>query len=63
MYTYKYVKIPLKGFFTNKPTQDYKKVIATHSKEGWRFVQVFAPAIAGYGSATYYELIFEKEEK
>ena len=61
MYTHKYVKIPMKGFFSNKPAFDYKEVIAKHAKEGWRFIQVFAPAIDGYGKAAYYELIFEKE--
>lgn len=63
MYTYKYVKIHLGGFFTTKPNRDYKKVIEEHSKEGWRFIQIFAPAITGYGKASYYELIFEKEEE
>jgi hypothetical protein len=34
MYTHKYVKIPMKGFFSNKPAFDYKQVIAKHAKEG-----------------------------
>jgi hypothetical protein len=63
MYEYKYVKIKLGGIFTSKPNQDYKQIIAAHAKEGWRFVQIFAPATAGYGAATYFELIFEKKEE
>jgi len=62
MYEYKYVKISLGGIFTSKPNQDYKQVIALHAKDGWRFVQIFAPATSGYGSASYFELIFEKEK-
>lgn len=60
MYTYKYVRIHLGGFLATKPNRDYKKVIEEYSREGWRFVQIFAPAITGYGKASYYELIFEK---
>lgn len=63
MYNYKYVKLPLAGIITYKPKEDYKKIIAEHAKDGWRFVQIFAPAINGYGKAAYYELIFEKEDK
>ncbi|MEL6560107.1 MAG: DUF4177 domain-containing protein [Bacteroidota bacterium] len=61
MYQYKYVKIQLGGFFKTEPRQNYQKIIDEHAKEGWRFVQVFAPAITGYGKATNYDLIFEKE--
>jgi hypothetical protein len=56
------LKIGLGRVFTSKPNQDYKKVIALHAKDGWRFVQIFAPATSGYGSASYFELIFEKEK-
>lgn len=48
------------GLFGSKPRQDYQEVIETHAKEGWRFKQIFAPATKGYGSAAYFELIFEK---
>lgn len=62
MYTYKFVKIELKsGFLGTKPKEDYREIIEKHAKEGWRFKQVFAPATRGYGSAAFYELIFEKE--
>ncbi|WP_282112570.1 DUF4177 domain-containing protein [Maribacter stanieri] len=61
MFEYKYVKIGLSGLFTTNPNTDYKTIIANHAKEGWRFVQIFAPAISGYGKAAYFELIFEKK--
>ena len=43
--------------------QQYQQVIHDHAREGWRLVQVFAPPIAGYGSAKYFEIIFERERK
>jgi hypothetical protein len=60
-FKYKFEKIRLKGgWWTSIPTQDDHGLIERHAAEGWRFVQVFAPAIAGYGKPTYFELIFEK---
>jgi hypothetical protein len=35
--------------------------IRQHAEDGWRLVQIFAPAVAGYGQAKYYELILERE--
>ena len=32
-----------------------------HARDGWRFVQIFAPGVAAFGAARYYELIFERE--
>jgi len=32
-----------------------------NAAEGWRLVQIFAPGIAAFGAAKYYELIFERE--
>lgn len=63
MYKYKFVKIGLGGLFSSKPGRDYKEVIAAHAQDGWRFVQIFAPATSGYGSAAYFELIFEKNQE
>ncbi len=64
MYTYKFVKVELKsGWMRKKPKEDYHEIIQDHAKEGWRFVQIFAPAISGYGAAPFFELIFEKPEK
>lgn len=61
MFEYKFVKISLGGIISYKPKKDYKQVIALHAKQGWRFVQIFAPGTNAYGSASYFELIFEKE--
>ncbi len=62
MYEYKFVKIQL-TLFSSKPKEDYQYIIQNHAKDGWRFVQIFAPATKGYGSAAYFELIFEKSVK
>ena len=62
MYKYEFVKIELKsGLFKTKPKEDYQEIIKSYAKNGWKFKQIFAPAIKGYGAASYYELIFEKE--
>jgi len=62
MYEYKFVKIELKaGLGKMKPVEDYQEVIAKYTQEGWRFVQIFAPAIIGNGFVNFYDLIFEKE--
>ncbi len=61
-YEYKFVRLG-EGMMGVKKSarQQYQQVINEHANEGWRLVQIFAPAIAGYGSAKYYELIFERE--
>ncbi|OIJ20761.1 hypothetical protein BKP45_08150 [Anaerobacillus alkalidiazotrophicus] len=59
MYEYKFVKIELSSW-SSKPKEDYQVVITKHAKEGWRFIQLFAPATKGYGSASYFEIIFER---
>ncbi len=61
MYEYKFVRIGIKGRLLRKPEQDYRSIIEEYAKNGWRFVQVFAPPIGGYGVALYFELIFEKQ--
>lgn len=60
MYEYKFERVDLKGW-GNKAKDDYQEIINDYAKKGWRFVQIFAPGIGQYGSAVYYELIFEKE--
>ncbi|MCY6372496.1 DUF4177 domain-containing protein [Clostridium ganghwense] len=63
MYEYKFEKIEMKsGLLRVKPEEDYHKIIEKYAAEGWRLIQIFAPAISGYGSAPYYELIFEKQK-
>ncbi|MFC1717097.1 DUF4177 domain-containing protein [Candidatus Poribacteria bacterium] len=63
-YEYKFVRLG-EGMMGVKKSarQQYQQVINEHANEGWRLVQIFAPAIAGYGSAKYYEIIFERENK
>jgi hypothetical protein len=62
MYIYEFVKVDLKsGFMKSSPKEDYHVVIDSYAADGWRFNQIFAPAISGYGAAPYFELIFEKE--
>ncbi len=62
MYKYEFVKVPMKqGFIKSRPSKDHRDIIRSYAEKGWRFKQVFAPAMSGYGSASYFELIFEKE--
>ena len=65
MYEYKFVKIDLEGFFVadKKPREDHHRVVERYAKEGWRLVQIFAPAVSVSGVPNYFELIFEKEIK
>ena len=39
----------------------YEAVVHEHARDGWRLVQIFAPGVAAFGAAKYYELIFERE--
>ncbi|MDA7027561.1 DUF4177 domain-containing protein [Bacillus sp. CLL-7-23] len=59
MYEYKFVKVELSKL-NRKPKENYQDIITNHAKEGWRLVQIFAPATSGYGAATYFEIIFER---
>lgn len=62
MYENKIVRIKLKNKMVEmKPEQDYQEVIKEYTEEGWRFVQIFAPPIAGHGYANFYDVIFERE--
>jgi len=62
MYVYEFVKVELKSRLMKlAPQEDYHVIIESYADYGWRFKQIFAPAISGYGSAPYFELIFEKE--
>ena len=58
---YDFVRIGLRrGILYSEPEADYKDVIRQKNEEGWEFVQIFAPSIAGEGTASYFELIFRK---
>ncbi len=45
----------------DKARDSYEDIVHEHARSGWRLVQVFAPGIAAFGAAKYYELIFERE--
>jgi len=61
-YEYKYIRVKLKGGgFTGKFSESYQNEIAACARDGWRFVQAFAPAVVGYGASSYADLIFERE--
>jgi hypothetical protein len=45
----------------DRDRKDYEHIVYEHAKEGWRLVQIFAPGVAAFGSARYYEFIFERE--
>ena len=61
-YEYKFVRLGEGMLGVKKSARiTYQDEIDKHSRDGWRLVQIFSPAIAGYGSAKYYELILERE--
>ena len=45
----------------DKDRNAYEEVVHEHARDGWRLVQIFAPGVAAFGAARYYELIFERE--
>ncbi|MED4455118.1 DUF4177 domain-containing protein [Metabacillus fastidiosus] len=60
MYEYTFVKIELSKW-NGKPKEEHHDIIHKHANEGWRLVQIFAPAVMGYSAATFYEMIFERK--
>ena len=56
-------RLPWLGLSAPAPSakEGYQESIHQHASQGWRLVQIFAPGISMYGSAAYYELIFERE--
>ncbi|MFD3447107.1 DUF4177 domain-containing protein [Microbacteriaceae bacterium 4G12] len=64
MYEYKFIKIELqKKMLVSEATQDYQEIVNKHAKEGWKLFQIFSPNTYGMGTASYFELIFEREIK
>ncbi len=45
----------------DKARKAYHESVEREARDGWRLVQVFAPGVAAFGAAKYYELIFERE--
>ena len=61
---YDFVRIALhRGILYSEPEADYRDIVREKSQEGWEFVQIFAPSIAGDGTASFFELIFRREQK
>jgi hypothetical protein len=46
---------------SDKARNAYEDIVHEHARDGWRLVQIFAPGVAAFGAAKYYELIFERE--
>ena len=45
----------------DKARHTYEDEVRKYAHEGWRLVQIFAPGVAAFGAAKYYELILERE--
>jgi hypothetical protein len=66
LYEYKFVRLgESRGSavfgVSDKVRNGYEDVVHEHARDGWRLVQIFAPGVAAFGAAKYYELIFERE--
>ena len=66
MYEYKFVRTGegrTSALFgtQEKARNAYEAIVHEHARDGWRLVQIFAPGVAAFGAARYYELIFERE--
>ena len=61
MFEYKFIKIPISGFLKKEPMANHQEIIREYAEDGWRLVQIFAPAIHGYGAAKHFEIILERE--
>jgi hypothetical protein len=66
MFEYKFVRIGegvTSALFgpQEKARKEYEAVVHEYARDDWRLVQIFAPGVAAFGAAKYYELIFERE--
>jgi hypothetical protein len=61
-YEYKFVRVEGdRGFCINIAGRaEYQEVIRQHAEEGWRLVQIFAPATEGFGAACDADVIFDR---
>ena len=65
-YEYKFVRIgeywgsALFGV-RDRDRDAYEAVVQRYADDGWRLVQIFAPGLAAFGAAKYFELIFERD--
>jgi len=61
-YEYKFVRLGQGWLGVKRSARyQYQQIVAEHAQQGWRLVQIFAPGIAAYGIAKYFELIFERQ--
>ena len=62
MYEYKFVKLKRPFWGQKKETTEARdEIINSHTKDGWRLIQIFNPKMAVGRAENYYELIFERE--
>ena len=57
---YKFVEMEGTGIFSVQPEGDYKALISSHGREGWRLVQIFSAVVAAGGPPKTYTFIFER---
>ncbi|MEC1755122.1 DUF4177 domain-containing protein [Bacillus mojavensis] len=60
MKEYEFVRVEL-STMRRRPKEDYQQIIRDYAQRGWKFIQIFAPSIDGYGAAAYFEMIFERD--
>lgn len=64
MYEYTFVKVDLTKWTVNsKPKEDYHEIVHEHARQGWKLLQIFSPPTMSFGTAPFFELIFEREKK
>ena len=65
MYAYKFVRVSLdRGFLETRPDMDYRRILGSQAREGWRLLQIFSPSVTthiGAGYDSYFEPLFERE--
>lgn len=60
-FEYKFVRMG-EGWLSvkNEARESYREEIASHARDGWRLVQIFAPGLGAHGAPKFYELVFER---
>lgn len=60
-YEYKFVRLGESLLGVRKQARKgYQDEVRKYAAQGWRLVQIFAPATGSYGTAKYYELVLER---
>lgn len=63
-YEYDFVVIGSEFVFAESKQKEYREIIEERARNGWRFIQIFAPSARSFtGGMRYFELIFEREVK